>query len=169
MKVIDTCKTLQDFKDLVALRKQYVDFTDCMDYIKLSRHIQGITDTAAELYANYKVKQALNQINKQGGTMKPTEQEIENEANMYQVDEYDCGNTGDLARAFKEGAEWSISQMQPEWVSVEDRLPDKRQYVVISYWSGYDIAEFKHGLFFVGLEKITDVTHWKPLSPPTTK
>jgi len=61
MKAIDKCKTMQDFKDLVALRKQYVDFKDCMDYLMLSRHIQEITDKAAELYANYRVKEALKE------------------------------------------------------------------------------------------------------------
>lgn len=64
MKAIDTCKTLQDFKDLVAIRKQYVDFTDCMDYLKLSRHIQNVTDKAAELYAKYKVNEALKEHKK---------------------------------------------------------------------------------------------------------
>ena len=61
MKAIDQCKTLQEFKDLVAIRKQYVDFQECMVWIKESRRIQSITDTAAELYAKYKVKEALKE------------------------------------------------------------------------------------------------------------
>lgn len=59
MKLIDQCKTLQDFKDLVAIRKQYIDFTDCVHWIKDSRRIQELTDEASKLYAIEKVKEAL--------------------------------------------------------------------------------------------------------------
>ena len=53
-----------------------------------------------------------------------------------------------------------------KWISVKDRLPEIRTYVLISYWSGYDIAEFKHGCFFVGLNRITDVEYWQEITAP---
>ncbi len=52
------------------------------------------------------------------------------------------------------------------WISIKDRLPDNRKYV-LSFSPNYNnIAEFKHGCFFDGLERLYNVTHWMPL-PPT--
>jgi len=62
-RAIDQCKTLEDFKDLVALRNQWIDFKDFYDtYSKMregERFIMKFTDAAAELYAEYKSKQAI--------------------------------------------------------------------------------------------------------------
>lgn len=65
MKAIDQCKTLQDFKDLVAIRKQWVDFKDFYDFYKKlkegERFIMKMTDEAAELYARYRASSKVNQ------------------------------------------------------------------------------------------------------------
>ena len=55
---------------------------------------------------------------------------------------------------------------QSRWISVSDRLPENRSYV-LSFSPNYNnIAEFKNGCFFEGLERLHKVTHWQPL--PTT-
>lgn len=68
MKSIDQCKTLQDFKDLVAIRHNWIDFKDFYDTYKKMREgekfIMKFTDKAAELYAKYKVKEALKTYKK---------------------------------------------------------------------------------------------------------
>lgn len=68
MKAIDQCKTIQDFRDLVAIRKQWVDFKDFTDtYENLkegTRHILVLSDQAAELYAKYKTKEAVKEYKK---------------------------------------------------------------------------------------------------------
>lgn len=68
MKAIDQCKTLQDFKDLVAIRHQWVDFKDFYDDYKNMREgerfIMNFTDKAAELYAKYKAKEAVKEYKK---------------------------------------------------------------------------------------------------------
>lgn len=67
MKTKD-CKTLQDFRELLAIRNKWVDFKDFFDtYSKLKdghRHIMAMSDKAAELYAKYKVKDALKDYKK---------------------------------------------------------------------------------------------------------
>lgn len=118
----------------------------------------------------------LAELTTSNGT--PTDQEIDNEANLYQVDEYDCGNTGDLARAFKEGAEWTISQMQPEWVSVTDRLPEEEADYYVSVngkvatqtycGSNRWVSSDNH---YPKTSEILKITHWMKKSdlpqPPT--
>jgi len=69
-----------------------------------------------------------------------------------------------ITSALSEASE--IYANQSKWISVEDRLPENRTYV-LSFSPNYNnIAEFKHGCFFEGLERLYNVTHWQPL--PTT-
>lgn len=84
--------------------------------------------------------------------------------------------------SFKQGFEKAISQMQPEWVAVEDELPGDEIYAII-WRKGYSPEETvarltKHHTFNVlcfidnsmNIYKIGDsVTHWKPLSQPPIK
>ena len=58
------------------------------------------------------------------------ETRIKIEANQYQKDEYDCGNTGDLARAFTEGVEWAIQELQPKWIDADKEQPEKDEWVL---------------------------------------
>ncbi|MBO9671957.1 MAG: hypothetical protein J7577_00820 [Sphingobacteriaceae bacterium] len=60
---IKYCKTFNDFKDLVAIRKQWVDFKDFYDFYSkvLNGHrvINEFLQKAADLYADYKSKEAI--------------------------------------------------------------------------------------------------------------
>lgn len=76
MRAIDQCKTLQDFRDLVAIRHQWVDFKDFTDtyknLIQGERHIMILADKASELYAKYKIKEAIKEYKKSLKAKKPT-------------------------------------------------------------------------------------------------
>lgn len=81
---------------------------------------------------------------------------------------------------FKHGAEWAIEQIQPEWIPVSERLPDrgnavlfhcKREYeknltVVI----GWRQADYNGVSQFASIHMHEDediiVTHWMPLPEP---
>lgn len=65
-----------------------------------------------------------------------------------------------------------LSATQNEWVAVIDGMPDNRTYVLTYTTNGgyTSIAEYKHGCFFKGLDRLHFVTHWMPLpSPPSIK
>lgn len=68
-----------------------------------------------------------------------------------------------------EAMEVYAAQFKPKWIPVTERLPENRTYVMVCNYNGYDIAEYKHGCFFIGLDKVDCVTHWMPLpTPPET-
>lgn len=62
---------------------------------------------------------------------------------------------------------------QPEWISVEDRLPDANN-IVLCWWESHDgerehygFATFQsHGVWYVSNEGMPKVTHWMPLPEP---
>lgn len=57
--------------------------------------------------------------------MKPTEQEIKDAA----LAQHDIGHVFNSEyQSFISGANWAISQMQPEWVSIEDGLPKEKPF-----------------------------------------
>lgn len=105
--------------------------------------------------------------------MKPTEQEIKDAALEYSE------RIEVLYNGFTKGANWAISQMQPEWISVEDRLPEESGQVLGCMKDTFDIyvCHYKPSrkLFLVygaGVDPISDmkVTHWMPLPhPPFTQ
>lgn len=61
---------------------------------------------------------------KQGGTMKPTEQMIKDKCQ-----EWDGMENGQSACL--DGIEWALSQMEPEWVAVTERLPEVGVPVIV--------------------------------------
>lgn len=73
-------------------------------------------------------------------------------------------------------ANWAISQMQPEWVSVEDRLPEINQQVLVVDKGKVKNAVYEqqgdYRLFFLekdGIFHYSNVTHWNYLPQPPTK
>ena len=75
------------------------------------------------------------------------------------AEDYKNQHTAPLIEALEESK-------KSKWIPVTESLPERRSYVVISYWSCYDVAEFKHGCFFVGLIRIDDVKYWMLLEDP---
>ena len=93
--------------------------------------------------------------------------EIEISANEYQSEYLESNEQHcSVADHFKSGVEWAKSQSMSEWVSVETP-PSNRTYVLtFSKYNGMDICEYKHGCFFIDLERQTTVSMWQPLPPP---
>jgi hypothetical protein len=104
--------------------------------------------------------------------MKPTEQEIELLAQEYAKTH---GKVKDCQFHFIKGFKEAISQMQPEWVSVEDRLPDTGVPVLV-YLPKYGtpnivpmwIEEMTGNWFNTAwqFKRIDEATHWMPLPNP---
>lgn len=84
-----------------------------------------------------------------------------------QVDEY----KKELIAAMQQFAAQQ-SAIGDKWISVEERLPENRQQVLVYVpVNGGNIfqAEWKHGYFFDDLVRVSIVTHWQPLPiPPST-
>lgn len=74
-----------------------------------------------------------------------------------EVDQY----TAPLIEALEEAK-------KSKWIHIIDSFPENRSYVLIYYHNGYDVAEYKHGCFFIGLTRITGVKYWMPLENPET-
>jgi len=116
---------------------------------------------------------------RKGGTMKPTEQEIEVLAQEYAKTH---GKVRDCQFHFIKGFKEAISQMQPEWVACIDRLPGDETYAII-WRKGYSpeqtvarqVFDFTHAVYcFIdnSLNKYAIgeiVTHWSPLLESPTK
>lgn len=103
--------------------------------------------------------------------MKPTTEQIEQAAKAYSEststsEQNEMGKYSGYIKGFND----AIS-LQPEWVSVTERLPDNRQMVMAYSYNGEAIARFKHGCFFLndGLEAMHSVSDWMPLPQPPTK
>lgn len=100
--------------------------------------------------------------------MKPTEQEIAEEAKLFRINEEDEG----AFHGFKQGAQWAISQMQPEWVKCSERLPEV-QVPVLVYLPNYGTPnivpmwiEKMTGNWFStswNMKELHEATHWMPL------
>ncbi|MCH9730660.1 MAG: DUF551 domain-containing protein [Actinomycetia bacterium] len=69
-----------------------------------------------------------------------------------------------------EGGDWARYEDVPQWISVEDRLPEDRQPVLCwlamdiqgyHFWQ-YMVTQFANGRFHTH----EDVTHWQPLPDP---
>ena len=78
--------------------------------------------------------------------------------------------------AFQAGAEWALSQMQNEWISVKDKLPetDNQYYtpflVYLSGGHGRTIATFvSETKSFMGYDSPETVTHWMPMPEPPSQ
>lgn len=65
--------------------------------------------------------------------------------------------------SFIKGAKWM--QERYKWISVDDRLPENRSHVLAHTTNGgyTTTAEYKHGCWFKGLDRLYCVTHWQPL------
>ena len=80
-----------------------------------------------------------------------------------------------LYEAFQEGAKWAIEQMQNQWISVEDQLPNPKNdftpfLVYLSGGHGRTIATFvKETKNFTGYDSPETVIHWLPLPEPPSK
>lgn len=118
--------------------------------------------------------------------MKPTRDQIE--AKFSELSNYDdYGNNEQPIQTIDEEAgvklvEWAISQMQAEWVSVEDELPGDETYAII-WRKGYSpeqtvarqVFNMTHACYcFIDNSLNTYqigevVTHWSPMLEPPTK
>jgi hypothetical protein len=123
---------------------------------------------------------------------------INDAADKYVFDEADHNRkwsnnddtAGDNFGSFKAGANWAISQMQLEWVSVEDRLPDYDVKVLVrgeqmgmnpQMGGAYNCISQRIKLpkqMVINSSRYVDendfksmqyVTHWMPLPQPPTK
>ena len=103
------------------------------------------------------------------------EEQIFNIAAQFAIDETDGQNTGKAASmrglifsAFKAGAQWA--DQHPQWIPVEERLPDEGQEVFA--WNGTFKESYKciyhDGLFedYLGELGKGAVSHWMPIVPP---
>ena len=52
---------------------------------------------------------------------------------------------------------------QSKWISCAEKLPENRTFVLTFSPNYKKLAEFKHGCFFDGLERLFNVTYWQPL------
>lgn len=86
----------------------------------------------------------------------------------YDREQFDKGHAVGYADGYGDAC---AEAKRPKWISVEDRLPEFRQHVIVydelavgeAYWNG-KIFEW------VADENIAFATHWMPLpEPPTTK
>lgn len=79
-------------------------------------------------------------------------------------------------QSFIKGANWALSQMEPEWVAVTEGYPEKTMNVIIYGRYTRDCPKRTHEALFVrkgnnpnywhfsiGGIKSKDVTHWMPL------
>lgn len=115
--------------------------------------------------------------------MKPTEQELNDLAEDHvSTLRNSCigGHIIDAKKAsFKQGFEQAISQMQPEWLSVKDRLPENQQICTL-YSDGTHLTFFKFHEkghsgndfhYFSDMNNkgpigVDEITHWMPLPQP---
>jgi|GEM_PF-3400668 len=68
---------------------------------------------------------------------------------------------------FRHGARWMQDQMQPEWISVKDRLPEIGVMVLVHRLEGYYSVDQYRQLHGEIRSFMYNVTHWMPLpSPP---
>ena len=112
--------------------------------------------------------------------MKPTDKQIQEAAlKIYEDSPYPFNQQ---CEDFAKGAKWVIEQMQPEWVSVEDRLPeiDKSVIVKTAFFRDrkYETETFigfmdEYGELYslpegesYGWQFNDCVTHWMPLPEP---
>lgn len=83
---------------------------------------------------------------------------------------------GSIIDAFTQGAEWADQHPQSQWISVEERLPER----VEKYQSADVLVRYRRGCneyYFVTRYdyeykdwNISNVTHWMPIPElPTTK
>lgn len=58
----------------------------------------------------------------------------------------------------------------PQWISVQDRLPDVDSFLGISRFNNkvriYDVRTWEPGWVVGGLKIAKDITHWMPLPQP---
>lgn len=113
--------------------------------------------------------------------MKPTEQEIElardaayNDAKLLGLIE-NIGESAAFKVAWDVCTQWAISQMQPEWVPVTERLPQGPDIVYLVCVKNknkengiplIDIAVFDSDGIWQKSTVWEDVTHWMPLPNP---
>lgn len=103
-----------------------------------------------------------------------TQEEIE-EAAIHHVESRISYGDKDTLRgwAFEAGAEWAISQMQPEWVAITDQLPNCGESILCySPKGGVNIHYFSLMYADCDLSEWQDrttITHWMPLPQPPTK
>jgi len=70
-------------------------------------------------------------------------------------------------KCFKEGIKWMQDQMQPEWISVKERLPEIGVMVLVHRLEGYYSVDQYRQLHGEIRSFMYNVTHWMPLpSPP---
>ena len=86
------------------------------------------------------------------------------------LERYDDGNYADISIDYAWSG-WQARAKQPEWVSVDERLPENSQSVIAAV---YDKA---YGWLFIhctyagqflecGAQIMINPTHWKPIEPP---
>ena len=93
------------------------------------------------------------------------------EQNMVILGKQDVITKQERVRANLQDEIWQLEQQIPRWISVEERLPEDYEDVVIIMRNGasswYRVAYREYGGWsFGGGRRVTDeVTHWMPIPP----
>lgn len=79
-------------------------------------------------------------------------------------------NTGGLWRSFRVVFQAGIESAKEAWISVEERLPSKEDYLIIAYDDdiGTEIMKYDNGCFYVwGTNERDDAIDWYPTNNVT--
>ena len=103
--------------------------------------------------------------------MKPTERQIKEEAHKHGMSP-DIMSTffHSRCRAFEEGAKWAISQMENQWISISERLPERDVDVIWLDKEGDTVIDWIGDGKYAENFYLKTYTHWCPItSPPNTE
>lgn len=78
----------------------------------------------------------------------------------------DLNNRLNKAESYIEKLEKQLAKKQPEWISVEDRLPEKKDELCLVYRKGGNICLSVHYCETNHYWSYDGVTHWMPLPEP---
>lgn len=95
-------------------------------------------------------------------------------ARAWEVPGEDCLDADAVQERAVEMALWAYAAGAGEWVSVEERLPEDPNLIVLTYAPRLPEGNWNIGMAVAGLDEgrypwTDDITHWRPLPAPPSE